>query len=209
MNKTKTIKCALCGIEKKIPLSEYNRQSRKGRINWFCSQQHSAVYNNKTRKNKPIKKVCPHCGCQFDTHTGKNEKTFCSRSCASAGSVSDKRRKGAQKGGRNAPHTVKGLANVLRKREYKKYSKLAAELSEMGVEYKFEQVFDDRVFDLFLPAYNAVIEFDGPDHTLPKQLLIDEEKDKIIKNKQLKIYRIPCNANEVLGISKIQDILKQ
>lgn len=82
--------CLLCG--KEIPSK-----------NKFCSQSHSAIYNNSHRPKK--KYVCQFCGKEFSGYTKKNNK-YCSIECANKAKF-DKYNKLFLKGEINQQHTLK------------------------------------------------------------------------------------------------------
>jgi len=56
-------------------------------------------------------------------------------------------------------------------------------------------------FDFYLPYYHLYIEIDGSNHNTDSQKIIDEQKEKIIRNKQRRLLRL---TNEyVLSMSEI------
>lgn len=193
--RTITITCALCGKSKHISLSEYRRQTKKGRQNWFCSVSHAAIYNNEKIKNKTINKLCVFCGKEFTTLTGKYEKTYCSASCASKATCNIE---ACRRGGYNSLHSATNAAGCLKHRELSKYKLLKEYLETHKLRYEFEKEICGSVFDLVLLDKNICIEFDGPYHRSEKQMITDAHKDKIAKVAGYTLIRIDCDANEVI-----------
>lgn len=194
-----TITCAYCGMTKDIPLKEYNRQTKLGRTTWFCSISHAAKWSNEPRKLPPIVKNCLYCGKSFESPSGYHEHNYCSRRCASAGTAHyESRRLGSILGGKNSDHSPNTAARILKTREAYKYESVDKFLNIHNINHEFEKHLDGKIFDLCLPDKHLCIEFDGPEHNLPKQQLIDKQKDEIAKKHGFKIIRVKCDRNEIL-----------
>lgn len=185
------IECALCGKGRCIPEKEYNRQRRKGRIDFYCSLSCAAKRGNIPRKNSEVTRHCKHCGKPFISSTAKRGAIFCSRSCASAGSVTSLRREHARRIGHNLPHTTEQVANSLRNREGWKYIKLGAKLLSQGIRHQFEFPLDGAgIFDLVLFDLKLLVEFDGPYHRSGAQKEEDEKKNRAGEREGWKVVRI-------------------
>lgn len=85
MRKVATVSCANCGARKDIPQAEFNRGSRNPAKKWFCDSRCAAAYKSSMHK---LKSVCPVCHKTF--YKGlKEEKIYCSRTCANIQRFSD------------------------------------------------------------------------------------------------------------------------
>jgi len=162
--------CAWCGKQVEKVKSELNRQRAKGRHYFFCSGSCSAFYNNRATGHKvyPIDKVCPVCNKIFTTNTGARSATFCSRSCASKGSVNENRRRAAKKGRENLIYGIKSIALAMKSREAWKYKELKKFLIYKEINHEFEEIVENFIRDLVLWDKKLIIEFDGPDHKYRK-----------------------------------------
>ena len=191
-----TIYCAYCGSEKEISYKEWNRQTKRGRVNWFCSNSCSAKYNNSFKKSKIIIKICPQCGKEFESTDSVKSKTYCSSSCASIATVPPSAR---SLGGKNSSHTPESTAKMLKHREAYKYIKLKEELEKRNIAYEFEKCIDGKVFDLALSDLNICVEFDGPEHRTTHQKCVDDLKNKIASNNGFTIKRIITGRKEIIN----------
>ena len=142
--------------------------------------------------------------------------TFCSRSCASRGSVTEKRREAARKAGlancKNM-NTPEARAASLRSREWWRYSDLAIVLDAVGESYTFEfPVKVDEctyyVFDLALHNRKLLVEFDGKYHQWSEQRRKDTQKEHIAQEQGWEILRMLVSDNHPIPIKVIKDILK-
>ncbi len=122
-------------------------------------------------------------------------KKYCSRSCASAGSVTDARRNAVRFGNianLNSP------AKMLKKRESWKYTQLESALS--GVPHEFEYDFGGYVYDLFLPEFDILVEFDDKYHC-GKQKITDHIKDVVAKLFGYSVVRVRVESASVIPAS--------
>ncbi len=194
--------CGWCKNEVKILKKEWNRQKKNGREIFFCNLSCSAHYINSKREDliKKIKEICPVCENKFETCTGKNKRIFCSRSCASKGSVTDKRRKKAREIGLKNKNKINLIPceETLRLREGWKYELIEKILKSKKVKYQFEYRINDYIYDLAIFKTKLLFEFDGAYHTGKKQLERDEIKDCIAKENGWNIIRIKTGDNEVI-----------
>lgn len=82
------------------------------------------------------------------------EKRFCCRSCASKGSVNEKRRQAGKQAAKNnfTPETygIKNIQNLLRLREAWKYEDIKKYLDNLNVNYEFEYIIENYIYDLAL-----------------------------------------------------------
>jgi len=178
------LQCAHCNKKIEVLAAEHKRQVSLGRKRFFCSKSCAAILGNNLRDDLRciVEKICPQCREKFETMTGAKSSTFCSRECASAGSVTEKRRDVARATGfanyKNIG-TAKSISDGLRTREAWKYKELESYLKSRGEPYKFEFVLPDtrHIFDLALPRLTVLIEFDGRYHRLEKQANRDSKKD--------------------------------
>ncbi len=202
------LKCSWCNNDFHIREAEYNRQIRNGRLYFFCNRSCAAKKNNASRPNRriEIEKVCPHCKKKFITQTGCKSATFCSRSCASAGSMSEKRREAQHKGGKDKIKNLIPPEETLRLRKMWKYTKLKSFLKFCDEPFEFEFRLGNFIFDLALPNRCIFVEFDGLYHN-GKQSKIDFEKDQYAKQNDWKVIRKKVQNNTVINPDIIYPIL--
>jgi len=177
-----TVDCEWCGETTEKPVKEVNRARRLER-RFFCSLSCSARAGNEARKPKEVVKKCPHCGRRFKSSTKKKAARFCSRSCASAGSMSESRREAQRRAGHAAVATGRSnlisIADTLKLREAWKYAALKEVLDRQGRSYEFEYPVEHWVFDLALLDEKVLVEFDGPYHRTERQTSLDDQKDEV------------------------------
>ena len=208
---TKEIICVNCGKSHLIDLGEYNYQVRRGRKNFFCSNVCSGQYNNARNKKPVIQKACEYCGNTFDCHTPYT-KRFCSRSCASAGSITEKRLEGNRKGGLNCKegHDAYAIQKLLRVREQWRYSELSTLLESFNIEHEFEYVVDGKyIFDLYLPSINLLVEFDEDYHNSPKQQDVDKIKAECASSNGYQVKRISVESGSIIPGSILGSTLSE
>lgn len=185
--KTAEITCAGCGLRCLKTLGEVTR-SNKLKRRLFCSLSCAAITRNAAKRRKAIEATCPTCKKTFATTTLKKAAGHCSRSCASAGSVNEARRKAARASGL-ANSVYLRPADALRSREWWKYERVAAFLN--GRDHQFEFELDDYVFDLALLDSMTLVEFDGPEHNTASQRAADEKKAKHAESLGWQVVRRP------------------
>ena len=163
--------CKNCGKIFEKDKGEYNRRIKLGCNNFFCSCSCSAQVSNAKFKAKEIIKECPTCGKLFKSSTKAKAATFCSRSCASKGSVNEARRNAgryaAKKNFTNLETAEDRFFNVvkmLRKREAPRYETLKKYFIEHDIKHEFEYPLAPYIYDLFLPSIYTIVEFDEPYH---------------------------------------------
>ena len=206
------LECFWCGNEFNLRVAEVNRRLKDGADRFFCSRSCSAKCGNEERgnKRKQITKTCPQCLESFETTTGAHEATFCSRGCASKGSVTEHRRRRAREmGKRNLRHDTATLAASLRSREYWKYKRLETFLLFEQEVFEFEHVVGDYIFDLALPNRMILVEFDGPDHANTWQAEQDKDRDEEAANAGWDIFRIPVTPNTQINPEVLYDLLSE
>ena len=75
----------------------------------------------KQKKNKVISKICPKCGCNFETISGKGEKKFCSSFCSHSRKHTEKTKKKQSESAKNSKKVQKNcLINLSKSRIYNK-----------------------------------------------------------------------------------------
>jgi len=196
-----TLYCKLCGKRFEIAVGEHNRQAKRGRAHFFCSLSCSARYGNRKRKKRVVRKECPICKTTFKSDSGAKSATYCCRSCASKGSVTQRRREKARLVGlRNARlHLgVDSIASSLRSREMWKYEKILNFLSSIRERFEVEYVLDRYIYDLALIDRKMLVEFDSDYHDWEKQKRRDCIKDKIASQNGWSVVRIAVGANDVI-----------
>lgn len=197
--------CEECGNPATKPRNEANRSLRLGR-RFFCSLRCAALTANRPKKLAAIVRNCRHCGNSFQSSLRKKGATFCSRECASRGSVTDRRRQGSRKGGLKSVANLLSQAETLKRREAWKYVALEATLTKTGRAFEFEYPLANYVFDLALFDKRVLVEFDGPDHGLEKQQKIDEQKTAVAEKYGFVVVRRPVIRASVISPETIKDL---
>ena len=203
--------CSWCNKPFSIRQAEYNRQKKKGRTIFFCGLSCAAKKRNAVRPDKRIliKKICPHCGEKFETLTGCKSATFCSRSCASAASVTNKRHEAQRKAGRKYSKNLISTEETLRLREMWKYKDIQSFLNFIKEPFEFEYRMGNYIFDLCLPKKTIFIEFDGNYHEGKKQSDSDRKKDEYATQNGWTIIRKKVPNNTVIKPDILYNILPQ
>ena len=205
MEKTVRLVCATCGKEFDKPAGEYRRRVREGHTKFFCSISCGAISSNKERKAKIIEKICPVCGKTFTTKNNSNEATFCSRSCASKGSMTQKRKRAASLAGKAHVENLLSVSSVLKRREGWKYAEIDRVLSLRP--HEFEYAIEGKyIFDLALFDVNILVEFDGPHHHRQPQENIDLEKDAFAESHGFKVVHRDVEPASVTPLSAIRGL---
>lgn len=131
------------------------------------------------RSKKVVIKECKYCGKEFTTITGAKSSTFCSRSCASKGSVTDYRRdKALEVSRKNFVHGgtqgLEQIANMMKKREGWKYVELKELLNSLDIKHEFEYVLQQTIFTIlyFLTKNSSLSLTDQTTRHRSKQLMM-------------------------------------
>lgn len=208
MKQSIKLNCAWCNKEFYLYAKEYDRQIRNGRNYFFCSRTCVAEKRNSSKKAPIIQKICPICKKEFWCSSKKKyNRTFCSRECASKGSVTKLRRNTAIKWGLKNCHKSKNLESIdaiakgLRNRELWKYSLLKDFFDKSNIKYQFEFPCGSGIFDLALLDLKLFVEFDGPYHNdgNTEQIEIDKRKTEEAKNFGWNVVRIKCKPNTIIN----------
>lgn len=216
--------CGWCGKEFERSKSEYDAAQRlKPGANSYCCIACSAkgIHRDKKTTNRVyIERKCIVCGKLFKTsylegYTGNNEwvkngTMYCSRGCASKGSVTEYRRNKARETADNNFHRsqedlIQDARNLNYQRDKWKYSDIETYLNEKGIKFEFEYILENKIFDLCIPELNLLIEFDGPDHKY--DIENDILKNAIARSNGYTLHRIDCKPNQIINASVISNLI--
>lgn len=202
---TVTMICYWCKKEYELRKAEYNRQIKCGKERFFCSLSCCCKYRNSLYNHiYVIEKNCPTCKKIFISTTHAKASKYCSRGCASKGSVTDYRRERARENGRlNLKHTPKIIAASLRSREWFKYRKLHKFLKRREIKHKFEYVCGKYIFDLALIKRKVFLEFDGG---TKKSQIQNIKKDELANNHGWQVVHVPLKRNEIVTLSIVRNV---
>lgn len=197
--------CVRCGSAFNKLLSEFNRRQRLGRP-MYCGAKCAGAAVNEVKKAQEFERNCELCGQAFtaSTHSKKVNQRFCSRSCASKGSMSDERRAAQSLGGQQSIGNLLTPEETLRRREAWKYVAIDAALREDNREFQFEYRIGDVIFDLALLDTKVLIEFDGPYHLYQESE--DARKDQIAKDAGFTIQRVPTPVTVVIDPKAVRGL---
>lgn len=134
-------------------------------------------------------------------------KHFCSRECASAGSVTEHRLAKQSESGLRHKGNLLTTAETLRLREAWKYTEVAALLTSLGLEFQFEYDHPPFVYDLYLPQRRLVVEFDAPNHDYGPVLENDAQKETAAVAAGLRLVRIRTEVNVVISTDELRRLL--
>lgn len=195
-----------CGKEFEKPIGEVNRKIKKGCTEFYCSISCSGI-KNKKRQLPIVQKICPVCGKIFETKSGAKEATFCSRSCASKGSVTDARRNAGKKSASSnfLEGSPEQIQKILKEREKWKYTKIEKFLIFLKEKFEFEYLIGNYIYDLAFFERRIIVEFDGPDH----QYADESEKDKNARDNGWKLFRLNVEPNCIIDPEVLYKILGQ
>ena len=139
MEKMVTVECARCLSITHMTEKEIARRKKEGRSLFFCTIECYKSYQDQAKRCQPITKICPYCNSEFPSTTSLKSYMFCSRGCASAGSVTEKRHaRAVEIGHRNHKYIPVELG--MRAREDWKNAEVKAELTRRGVEHQFDML---------------------------------------------------------------------
>jgi very-short-patch-repair endonuclease len=202
------LNCPACKEDFKKEQKEITRQLKKGRKNFFCSLNCAAIFREEERI-EILFKVCPECKTEFQVqNTVKKNKTFCSRGCASSGSMTEFRLNKAKETGKSSflfrnGNTVENIAKRLKTREGWKYNLLKDYLEVNNIAHEFEFIIENSIYDLVLFDLKIVIEFDGPYHAF----IDDDHKTQLAINNGWTIHRVKTGTSEELQIDLIKHLI--
>jgi very-short-patch-repair endonuclease len=208
-----TLSCHYCNREFQKPLNEYNRRIREGHTRFYCTLSCCWKQLNEERDNicPVVTRRCPYCGNEFTVKATARSKVFCSRSCASAGSVTEYRslraREALANNGRAHMGDIGKLRTILIKREAYKYTALSEYLRIREIKHQFEFVLGRWIYDLALVEYNALIEFDGLYHKREVQRKLDKEKDRDAAKNGYKVIRVPFDNGTEIPVDLLRSAL--
>ena len=207
-----TLTCTYCGAPVQKYDGEVRRQLKKGKTNFFCNTTCSVKYGNALRPNRrvEVEKICLYCKTPFKTKTGCKSPVYCSRGCASAGSMSEERREAQRQAGLKSKTkgTPVSMALIMKKREHWKYTKIAKFLELMKEDFEFEFILENYIYDLFLKGLKILIEFDSSYHNMETQKTIDRIKDEIASKNGFNLIRIKTPVNTIIDPELIYEIVK-
>lgn len=216
--------CNNCGKLYKESISYYEDMVKRGRQHNFCSIKCGNIYINNSRRKerKIIQKQCPTCGSLFEctvvpSYTGKNNvikegRIFCSRGCASKGSVTNYRREKARTTAiTNKKWTsrwcAQHMSEGMKTREGWRYKVVQEELSSLGLLSDFEVPIGNFIYDLVLEDDRIIIEFDEDYHCDQKQKETDTAKTNYATSLGYKVFRINSKCNECFTSSSIEHVV--
>lgn len=196
------LKCPECGNSFFKRKAEVTRQLKKNpNTQFYCCQKCAIIGGHKKQQNPIVTKTCPVCKELFATKSGAKEATFCSRSCASKGSVTEARRQAgryaAELNFTPETHNIINIQKVLKEREAWKYEKIKIVLDFLHANYEFEYLMGNYIYDLAIFDKGILVEFDGPDH----RYCDDTNKYNNTLYNGWYVYRINVNPNEIIDPS--------
>ena len=105
---------------------------------------------------------------------------------------------------------VASAQRMLKGREAWKYADVKTYLDSNSIKHEFEYVVGDFfIYDLVLPDYGLLIEFDGTCHNTLVSMHNDFEKDNIAEENGYEIIRIKVDNNLVIPADDLAGILSQ
>lgn len=215
--------CKVCGILFAPLDKEERRRAKIGQRIELCSRSCVAVHSNKMRPTKTVElvKKCKHCSATFQTKSGKLEKFHCSRSCASAGSVTEARRNvhkihglklatfKSTTGSKEARDKhINLVAKSLKAREAWKYARIKSLLEKACEKHEFEMVISGVICDLVLPERKLIIEFDGPEHSLKSHSKSDLKRDCELARNGWSVHRVYAKPRAEIDPLFLIDLLQ-
>lgn len=201
--------CPICNKKFNKETAEIKRQlNKRENAEFYCSKTCANIGAHLKQKNSIITKICPICGKEFKTNNGAKQATFCSRSCASKGSVNENRRNAGKYAAKlnftKDTHSPDKIQKIMKNRENWKYIELKKFLDFCNKKYEFEYLIDKFIYDLVLFDEKLIIEFDGPEHTY----LNEQEKENTAKANGYEMIRIKTKPNIVIQPSVLYSIIK-
>lgn len=184
MARLELVRCRNCGCSVAKSAHEVARAKKLGR-QLYCSLSCVAKWSNRRKKAPTVVKTCPHCGNSFTSTTKAKAARFCSRSCASAGSMTPYRRDRQRRSGLKHKGNLIGLDALLKKREGWKYEKLARKLTRQKRAFEFEFKLGPYV------------------HEEPGVRATDRKKDRYAKNRGYLVVRVSVLAGCAIPASAL------
>lgn len=93
-----------------------------------------------------------------------------------------------------------------------RYERTAKLLDSLHIEHEFEFMIADDVnyiYDLCLPYYRILVEFDGPSHGKTDQKRVDVLKDKAATEHYWLLFRIKAEAHKEIDPYTMKPVLEQ
>ena len=153
---------------------------------------------------------CAYCGKRF--RPKRHKVRFCSRGCASAGSVTPyRRRRAVELGMANSCNITKPsvIARSLCTREGPRYQRLSRLLVRHGVSHRFEYNLPGTsvIFDLAIKDQGSkyLVEFDSAYHSEDVVRVKDHKKTRVGEKLGWKVIRISCPAFAVFPPSLLKN----
>ena len=209
------ITCGTCSTKSLKSSKEIERQKKRGRTVFFCCISCAAKFNNLVRTGPKVyvKRKCAYCGERFRV-AKKSKVEHCSRGCASANSVTQYRKKRAIEQGKLNSYAltdITTIASALLTREDWKYEKVRKYLTKLGIKHTFEFPIQGTrcIYDLALPKFKILIEFDSKYHENEGIQKEDRLKEKIAVKHGYVLGRVKTGFNCVIGTRKIKQKLIQ
>lgn len=199
------VKCHVCNVEFEREKGELKRSQSKGMYS-YCSSKCAYIRINDKKRSVDVERKCLLCGKVFKSSTRRRSAYYCSRSCASKGSVTECRREAQRKSGFKNRSNLIDVQSLLKKKEMWKYEEIKNQLEANGRNFEFEFFLGGRVFDLVLFDSKMIIEFDGKDHLRKGQKSIDIEKDNIASENGFSVKRIVVDSSSVIKSSFIEGL---
>lgn len=209
-----TLICPVCGKEFVKEIAEIRRRQKKCGIDvqFYCSASCSGKGVGERIRKPTVIKICPTCGKEFESTTKAKAATFCSRSCASKGSVNEARREAGRKAAAaNFIYDLSQIQYALLTRDGWKYVELDKYLNSINEPHEFEYILGKyhehaRIYDLALTERKILIEFDEPHHRYTED--DDGLKDEHARKYGFEVKRIQIDTHTVIDPSCIYEFLK-
>jgi ATP-dependent helicase YprA (DUF1998 family) len=211
MPKMVQLVCAQCGIKFDKEKKEFKRRTGWGIKKFYCSISCGAIAHNEKNKVPILPRNCFRCGKKFTPRTRRakrgNQVLYCSRSCASLSSITEKRIQcyKSLQGTNNLVHDTYTISLAMKSREKENYKHLVVPTENVIYEHAIE----NRIFDLYLPDYNTLIELDGIYHKYADQQKIDREKDAIAERNGFAIIRLDGDPRDYTLQDVLESIINQ
>lgn len=200
--KMTSVACDHCGTAFLRVAKEVARCLKRNR-NMYCS---GGCQSEARIVPKERLAVCIRCGVDFTSKKTRGKWSgHCSRSCASAGSVTDLRRDKARLTGALNSKNLLSVSETMKLREAWKYGAIQNALA--CTTHEFEYPYAGYVFDLALFDFSLFVEFDPPPHRIDgNQIAADATKDRLAREGGFDVLRIPVEPNAAIPVSVLEII---